>query len=202
MNNDLKDDTVSDTEPTTPRVANPTGAELDKSKPDKPLAKRARNWGILAVVLVAVGLWGYRWAGTGMHEGVVQRVYEKEGSMRVELEMTSGEVRVFENHDQGFPYFKRDAADMQAMLHRMARSGDLVQVTTWGFRSSLASAFPNVVKLELRESAIERRRARAERVADSVLRTLSQKNALSADPKQVREDVVQAVERGLKKSAR
>ena len=183
----------------------PTAAE-DGNKPvatteGKPLAKRLRNWGLVGLVAVALCLWGYRWAGTNDHVGTVQRVYEKEGSMRVELELESGEVRVFENADQGFPHFKTDSADLQALLHRMARSGDKVQLTTWGFRSSLASAFPNVVDLEHIESATERRRAQAERLADDVLRELKQQNALDVDPDDVREDVVLTIERGLRRPA-
>lgn len=134
-----------------------------------PFGKRLLRWTLAMLVSVVLLAFSYRWAGTTTLRGSVQRVYEKEAHYRVEFIESSGEVHVLENEVTTFPYFKSDSADLQAALHRYARTGDIVDVKAWGFRASFLSVFPNIVEVDFVRSGAERQEARTRLVTQAVI---------------------------------
>lgn len=158
--------------------------------------QRALIWllaflGVLLVVFLV-----YRWAGTSVYRGTVQRVYETGSEYRTELVDLKGNVHVFGNGDIKFPHFKMDTADLHAELNRLSKTRDVVDLTVWGFRMSWFSTFPNIVGAEFVMSRQERDRKRAELVTDSVLRVLLDKNLIKGGDG-IKEDLVRAVEESL-----
>jgi len=109
--------------------------------------------GVIAIFLLGFGgCTAYKWTGTGLYQGTVQRVYEKTNEYRVEFVTQNGETKVFTNADSSFPYWKTNSADVQAGLNSAVGNGDVIEVTTWGWRVSFSSSFPNVVDYEVIES--------------------------------------------------
>jgi hypothetical protein len=149
-----------------------TDTALTNAKPAPGLAKRARRFllgvGLLATATVAA----IRYVPTSTYEGQVQRVYEKSLEYRVEFVTDDGEVRVFNNMEQRFPYLKFDTADLQANLQRFQREGDTVRIKVWGIRSAVLSSFPNVVDVERVRAGSSLRQARNARVTSAVLAEL------------------------------
>jgi hypothetical protein len=135
----------------------------------------------------------YRWGGTSHYRGTVQRVYEKGAEYRVEFTQLSGKVRVIGNAEMRFPYFKTNTADLHAELNRLARTGDVVDIRVWGFRQSWLSMFPNVVDVNFVYSAEKRAHQHAEAVADAVIATLANRDALKNNDQATRAAIVEAV---------
>ncbi|MHA1948241.1 MAG: DUF1523 family protein [Candidatus Thorarchaeota archaeon] len=109
--------------------------------------------GVIAIALMGFGgCTVYKWTGTGTHTGIVQRAYEKADKYRIEFVTNKGDVLVFENKDSTFPYFKTNTANIQADFSKAEKDGSEVEVVTWGWRNSMASWFPNVISLEVKDS--------------------------------------------------
>lgn len=109
--------------------------------------------GILVLCLLSFGgCTAVKWVGMGTYVGTVQRAYEKADVYRVEFITLDGDTRVFENAESSFPVWKSNTADLQAVLKKAEQDGSEVEITTWGWRSSITSSFPNVVDLEVKES--------------------------------------------------
>ncbi len=137
---------------------------------------------------------GVRWIGTTNMTGRIQKVYETGPEYRLEFAEDGGDTHVLGNQNLAFPYFKTDADDLHAELNRMAYDGDIVELEVWGYRGSWLGFFPNVIDAERVETLKERRRRRAEKIADSVIATLKNQGALR-DGVDVRERIIEAVER-------
>lgn len=153
----------------------------------------ALKWLAIVVALTLLGLFLYRSAGTSTYRGTVQRVYEKQAEYRVEFAELDGNVHVVGNDEARFPYFKTNTADLHAKLNQLSRSGDIVDLKVWGFRHSWLSMFPNVVGVTHVQSASARQLARAEQIADAVISTLANRDALKKRDEDTRQAVVEAV---------
>jgi hypothetical protein len=152
-----------------------TETAIKPAKPAKPppgLLVRVRRWSLGLLFLLLGGAALIRYVPTATYVGQVQRVYEKSLEYRVEFVTADGEVRVFNNLEQRFPYLKFDTADLQANLQRFQREGDTIRITVWGIRSAMLSEFPNVVDVERLQSGSSLREARNARVAQAVLAEL------------------------------
>jgi len=149
-----------------------TEAAIEPTKSGPSAMQRVRRfiYGMLLFALLVV--LGIRYAPTSSYEGQVQRVYEKALEYRVEFVTSDGEVRVFNNLEQRFPYLKFDTADLQANLEKFQREGDTIRITVWGIRSAMLSMFPNVVGVERLQPGSNLREARNARVTDAVLSEL------------------------------
>lgn len=168
-------------------------AEADVPHQKRSFKRSFLKWSAVVLACLMVAFFFYRWAGTSHYKGTIQRVYEKEAEYRVEFTDLEGRVRVVGNRESRFPYFKVETADLHAELNRLANTGDLVEITVWGFRQAWFSMFPNVIEVEFLQSRKERERKRAERVAEAVLDVLTQRDALKKADDATREAVIDAV---------
>lgn len=150
----------------------PEAAITEPKKPAPGFMTRVRRWTFGFLFLVLGGVVLARYVPSSTYEGQVQRVYEKALEYRVEFVTSDGEVRVFNNLEQRFPYLKFDTADLQANLERFQREGDTIRITVWGIRSAMLSSFPNVVGVERLRSGSSVREARNARVTAAVLSEL------------------------------
>lgn len=124
--------------------------------------------GILALFVLSFGgCFAIRSVGRGTYQGTVQRAYEKATEYRVEFVTTDGDAMVFTNAEATFPYWKTNTANLQAELNQAAKNGDEVEIVVYGWRSSLASSFPNVIDLEVKVSdATAKRREKIDALLD------------------------------------
>ncbi len=147
--------------------------DIDTADQDKvPFGKRMKRWLIIGLIVLVGGFIITMMVGTSTYEGQITRAYEKMSEYRVEMETTKGGVRVFVNKESRFPYLKFDTADLQAELTSYARSGDIVRIKSWGFRNSVFSWFPNVIKVSHVRDNLEAKGRKAERIADGVMDVL------------------------------
>lgn len=149
-----------------------TETAIAEPKPAPGALVRLRRWAIGLLLLAIACVLALRYLPTETYHGQVQRVYEKALEYRVEFVTDEGEVRVFNNREQRFPYLKFDTADLQANLEKFQREGDTVRITVWGLRSAMFSAFPNVVDVERLQAGSARRQAQNVRVTAAVLAEL------------------------------
>jgi len=142
---------------------------------------KLKKWGAVLVLSLVALFFLFRWGGTSTYEGTIQRVYEKTSDYRVEMLTEDGEVRVFSNREIRFPYLKFDTADLQGAFSNHQRSGDVVRVKVWGFRSAMFSWFPNVLRVDVIAAAEGRNKALAKAIAKEVLTVLTQEQALKPE---------------------
>jgi hypothetical protein len=148
---------------------------------------------ILTAILLA-GFFSYRWLGTSTLRGHVQRVYEKDAAYKIEFVELSGDVSVVENTPIRFPHFKLETADLQAELHHLSESGDIVDLKVWGPRLSWLDIFPNAIESEFVRSNEERKKEQVERVTNHVVNELIDQGVLT------RGEGAEKVRPGLKKA--
>lgn len=164
-----------------------------------PFKKRLLRFFLLLATALVLCFFAYRWIGTSTIRGSVQRVYEKDAAYKVEFVAESGDVHVMENTPMRFPHFKLETADLQATLHRLAQTGDVVDLEVWGTRLSWLDVFPNVVDSKLVRSNEEGRANQALEVTDAVIDELIDQGVLergtTAD--QARPGVERAVNEAL-----
>ena len=201
--------TVNDTQETEQRGKTPSGSpEAKKTDPQQAKKKstsiEAQSWkrrivkwlAVSAVVLMAL-FFSVRWVGTTTYRGTVQRVYEKGAEYRVEFAELGGSVRVVGNSEIRFPYLKVNTADVHAELNRLSETGDIIDIRVWGLRQAWFDMFPNVVDIEFVRSDSDRRRAKAEKIADEVMKALTKREVLKGG-EDVRADVIGAIEKGMR----
>jgi hypothetical protein len=185
--------------PTSKTDATAKAVAVETSKPKKHSWKQRILVSLFLFVFACVlGVFLIRWIGSTTLRGTIQRTYEKQAEYRVEFAELDGTIHVVGNQEIHFPFFKVDTADVQAELNHMKHTGDVVDLKVWGLRIPWFSLFPNVVDLTFVRSDSDRRRAEASRIADEVLEALRQRGILKGGD-DVRDDVIQAIERGLEK---
>lgn len=173
-----------------------TGDTVPAPAKKRSLRARLATYAAVFFAVLLVLFFSYRWAGTTTYRGTVQRVYEKGMEYRVEFTTLEGEVRVVGNAEIKFPYFKLDTADVHAELNRLSLTGDVVDLTVWGFRQAWLDMFPNVIEVTFVRSDEDRSRARAERVADAVIAKLREQNVLKGG-ESVKPGLVEAIATAL-----
>ncbi|HSC88195.1 MAG TPA: DUF1523 family protein [Polyangiaceae bacterium] len=169
------------TEPKSPAVnqaATPAVSQAAVPPAKRPFKQRALIWLSIAVTAFVVFFIVYRWGGTSVYRGTVQRVYEQSNDYRAEIVDLEGNTHVVGNREIMFPYFKLNTADLHADLNRLSKTHDIVEVRVWGFRLSWFSIFPNLIDTTFVMSRQDRDQQRAERIADAVVERLQQKGLL------------------------
>lgn len=142
----------------------------------------------------------YRWAGTSVLLGHVQRVYEKGNGYKIEFVEKSGEVSVLENTPIRFPHFKLETADLQAQLHHFSETGDIIELKVWGLRLSWLEYYPNAIEAEFVSSNEDRRKAQVQAISYGVMNELIDQGVVTRGPEseKVRPGLEAAISRGLK----
>jgi hypothetical protein len=113
---------------------------------------KTKYYFVLGVIVISALLWGgcrtCRYVAEGEYTGTVQRadITKVDGEYRVEF-LVDEEIYVFKNADSTM-YLKRNSADVQAKLGRYAENKKTITVTTWGWRSTWFSWFPNIVRIK------------------------------------------------------
>jgi hypothetical protein len=182
-----------------------TGDEPVSGAPKRiPFKKRVLRFFLILLSGLLLSFFAYRWIGTSTMRGSVQRVYEKDAAYKVEFIEESGDVHVMENAPMRFPHLKLETADLQATLHHLGQTGDVVDLTVWGTRLSWLDIFPNVVDSEFVRSSEEGRAEQALKVTDAVIDELIDQGVVKRGPEadQVRPGVEQAANRALEGSGR
>jgi len=97
------------------------------------------------------GCKGCKFVAEGEYSGTVQRASDVkvDEEYRVEF-LIDEEIRVFKNVDS-WMYWKRNSANMQAKLNQYADKKTPVTITTWGWRNSWFSWFPNIVRVKAQD---------------------------------------------------
>lgn len=141
----------------------------------------------------------YRWTGTSVLRGHVQRVYEKGDGYKVEFVEESGEVSVLENTPIRFPHFKLETADLQAELHHFSETGDIIELKVWGLRLAWLEYYPNAIEAEFIHSNEDRKKAQVEALTEGVLNELIDQGVVTRGPQvdKVRPGLEAAISRGL-----
>ena len=172
--------------------------DVQTAKTERPpsLKRSATKWVVIIGGALLLCTLLYRWAGTPVFRGTVQRVYEKESEYRVELVDLDGNVHVTSNVEISFPYFKLDTADLHAELNRLALTKDVIEARVWGFRLAWFDVFPNLIDVEFIRSNAARKRIQAEVMTDLVVAQLIKDGALK-DGTEVRAGLVSVIERAL-----
>lgn len=175
-------------------AAPPAAAKKGADSKPPTWKQRLLRWSLLVVGVLLLLFFLVRLVGTTHHTGTVERVYEKGSEYRVEFWDERGKVHVVGNEDVRFPYFKLDTADLHAELNRFAKTGDLVELKVWGFRTTWLSMFPNAISVELLESGEAREERRARALAKVIEAELKNRGALK-EGVQVQDAIVDAIVR-------
>jgi len=122
--------------------------------PEKSGKKRkTKYYLVLGIIVLSFLAWGgckgCQYVGQDECTGTVQRadVTKVDGEYRVEFLIDEDDIRVFKNVDSSL-YWKTNSADVQAQLGRYAENKKKITVTTWGWRNTWFSWFPNIVRIE------------------------------------------------------
>lgn len=172
--------------------------DVQTAKTERPpsFKRSAGKWVLIIGGAILLCLLLYRWIGTSVYRGTVQRVYEKESEYRVEFVDLDGNVLVTGNSEIRFPYFKIDTADLHAELNRLALTKDVIDARVWGYRMAWFDMFPNLIEVEFVRSNAARKRAQAEVMTDLVIAQLVKEGAVK-DGSDVRSGLVSVIERAL-----